>query len=74
MKRNALLALALAFLTAAGLLTGRADAASAVAMDDHGRLTTSQGQVSKEIAIQHALTTARERYGANVRLIASWNA
>jgi hypothetical protein len=69
MKRNALLALA--FLTAAGLLAGRAEAASAVAIDGRGYLMTSQGQPAKEIAIQHALTSARQRYGPNVRILAS---
>jgi hypothetical protein len=37
----------------------------------HGHIITSRGQLTKEIAIQHALTTARERYGANVALIAA---
>jgi hypothetical protein len=71
MKRNAFLALA--FLTAAGLSAGRADAASAVAMDDHGHLVHSKGQRTREIAIYNALEGARQLYGAdaNVRLIAS---
>jgi hypothetical protein len=54
------------------LAVQRAHAASAVAMDiQHGHIITSRGQLTKEIAIQHALTTARERYGANVELIAA---
>jgi hypothetical protein len=71
MKTNALLALAL--LTAAGLLTGRAEAASAVAIDDHGHLVHSKGQPTREIAIEHVVDGARQLYGphANVRLIAS---
>jgi hypothetical protein len=35
---------------------------------------TSQGQRTKEIAIYNALTSARQRYGANVRLIAASDA
>ena len=71
MKRNALLVLAI--LTAAGLSAGRADAASAVAMDDHGHLVHSKGQRTREIAIYNTLEGARQLYGAdaNVKLIAS---
>ena len=69
MKRIAILLLAI--LTAACLLAGRAHAASAVAMDGYGHLVYSKGEPTKEIAINHALTSARQRYGANVRLIAA---
>ena len=69
MKRNAFLVLAI--LTAAGLSAGRAEAASAVAVDDRGYLMTSQGQPTKEIAIYNALTSARQRYGPSVRILAS---
>ena len=46
----------------------------AVAMDARGYLMTSQGQPTKEIAIYNALTSARQRYGVNVRLIAASDA
>ena len=64
----------IALLTASGLLAGHAEAASAVAMDARGYLMTSQGQPTKEIAIYNALTSARQRYGVNVRLIAASDA
>jgi hypothetical protein len=48
----------------------RANAASAVVYSP-GHIITSRGQSSKEIATQHALATAHQRYGANVRLLAA---
>ena len=45
-----------------------ANAGSAVVTDGHDHLITSYGQPAKEIAKDHALKTARQRYGANVRL------
>jgi hypothetical protein len=56
------------------LVIQRANAASAVAMEiDHANLITSRGQTTIEIAMQHALATAHQRYGANVRLVAASN-
>jgi hypothetical protein len=70
MKTSALLRLAL--VTMAVVAVQNAKAASAVVMEQrHGHLITSYGQPSREIAKEHALETARQRYGANVRLIAS---
>jgi hypothetical protein len=53
------------------LVIQRANAASAVATDFHGHTIYSTGQLTKAIAIQHALETARQRYGAGVRIIAA---
>jgi len=66
---NALPALAVA--AAALVALERAGAASAVAMDGHGHLITSRGQRSKVVATQHALTTAHQPYGVDVRLLAA---
>jgi hypothetical protein len=68
-KPSRLLRLALA--AAALVAIERAGAASAVATDGHGHLVTSAGQVTEELAKYDALSTARKKYGANVRLIAS---
>ena len=57
MKRNALLVLAI--LTATGLLAGRADAASAVAIDPYGHLTRAYDPfATEEAAKQRALELA----------------
>jgi hypothetical protein len=70
MKRNALLALA--FLTAAGLLTGRADAASAVAIDDYGHLTRAYDPFDTlEEARAHALDLAFKHGWMSARIVAS---
>jgi len=49
----------------------RAEAASAVALGSGGHLVTSAGQPTEAIAKYDALSTARKKYGANVRLLAS---
>jgi hypothetical protein len=49
----------------------RADAASAVVLAPAGHLVTSAGQRTVEIAKYDALSTARKKYGANVRLLAA---
>ena len=70
MNKSALLRLAL--VTMALMAVQNVNAASAVVMEQrHGHLITSYGQPSKEIAKEHALETAHQRYGVNVRLIAS---
>jgi hypothetical protein len=69
MNRSMLFQLALVGLTVLALQ--RANAASAVVTDGHGHLTTSAGQVSEELAKYDALTTARQKFGANVWVIAS---
>jgi hypothetical protein len=48
-----------------------ANAASAMVKDGHGHLISSRKQSTNVIATQHALATARQRYGANVRLLAA---
>ena len=69
MKKNMLFRLALVGVTVLALQ--RANAASAVVTDGHGHLTTSAGQLTEELAKYDALTTARQKFGANVRLLAS---
>jgi hypothetical protein len=69
MKRSALFRLALVCMAVAAIKN--ANAGSAVVTDGHGHLITSFGQPSKEIAKEHALETARQRYGATVRLLAA---
>ena len=60
-----------ALVAAAVSSVGRAGAASAVVTDGHGHLTTSTGLLTEELAKYDALTTARKKHGANVRLLAS---
>jgi hypothetical protein len=69
MKRSAIFRLILVGMTVTAI--PRAEAASAVAYAPGGHIITSRGQFSKEIAEQHALTTARQQYGASARLIAA---
>jgi hypothetical protein len=69
MKRSALFRLALVSMVVVAIQN--ANAGSAVVTDGHGHLITSYGQPSKEIAKEHALETARHRYGANVKLLAA---
>src|SRR5580692_7233841 len=69
MKRSALFRLALVSMVVVAIQN--ANAGSAVVTDGHGHLITSYGQPSKEIAKEHALETARQRYGANVKLLAA---
>jgi hypothetical protein len=69
MKRSTLFRLGLVCVAFAAIQN--ASAGSAVVTDGHGHLITSYGQPSKEIAKEHALETARQRYGANVRLLAA---
>jgi len=69
MRRSAIFRLALLCMTIVAIQ--RANTASAVAYAPGGHIVTSRGQSSKEIAEQHALTTARQRYGASARLIAA---
>jgi hypothetical protein len=69
MKLSRLLKLALAAVAVGAL--DRADAASAVVLAPAGHLVTSAGQRSVEIAKYDALSTARKKYGANVRLLAA---
>jgi hypothetical protein len=49
----------------------RVEASSAVANDGHGHTVYSTGQPTKAIAIQHALLTARQRYGTDARIVAA---
>jgi hypothetical protein len=49
----------------------RAGAASAVAWAPGGHLVISAGQVTERLAKYDALSTARKKYGANVRLLAA---
>jgi hypothetical protein len=72
MKRSTLFHLALVAMAVVAIQ--RANAASAVATDFHGHTIYSTGQPTKAIAIQHALATSRQRYGASVRLIAASDA
>jgi len=69
MTRNAIFRLALLCMTVAAV--HRANAASAVANDFHGHTVYSTSQATKAIAIEHALATARQRYGAGVRIVAA---
>jgi hypothetical protein len=69
MKRSALFRMALVCMAVAAMQN--ASAGSAVVTAGHGHLITSYGQPSKEIAKEHALGTARQRYGANVRVLAA---
>jgi hypothetical protein len=69
MKGSALFRLASVCVAVAAIQN--ANAGSAVVTDGLGHLITSYGQPSKEIAKDHALKTARQRYGANVRLLAA---
>jgi hypothetical protein len=70
MKRNALLVLAI--LTATGLLAGRADAASAVAIDPHGHLTRAYDPfATEEAAKQRALELAVHHGWLGARILAS---
>ena len=69
MKMSAMFRLILVGMTVTAIQ--RAEAASAVAYAPGGHIITSRGQFSKEIAEQHALTTARQQYGASARLIAA---
>jgi hypothetical protein len=69
MKRSAIFRLILVGMTVTAI--PRAEAASAVAYAPGGHIITSRGQFSKEIAEQHALTTARQQYGASARRIAA---
>jgi hypothetical protein len=72
MKRSAIFRLILVGMTVTAI--PRAEAASAVAYAPGGHIITSRGQFSKEIAEQHALTTALQQYGASARLIAASDA
>src|SRR5260370_24265282 len=69
MKGSALFRLASVCVTVAAIQN--ANAGSAVVTDGRGHLVTSYGQPSKEIAKDHALKTAPQRYGADVRLLAA---
>jgi hypothetical protein len=69
MKPSRLLRLALAAMALAAI--DRAGAASAVATDGKGHLVISAGQVTERLAKYDALSTARKKYGANVRLLAA---
>jgi len=70
MKRNALLALAI--LTAPSLSAGRADAASAVAIDPHGHLTRAYDPfATEEAARERALELAVHHRWLGARIIAS---
>jgi predicted Zn-dependent protease len=69
MKRNALLALILVAATVG--FVRNTGAASAVVSDGNGHLVTARGLATKGIAVQRALATARQEYGASVRLIAA---
>jgi hypothetical protein len=69
MKPSRLLRLALAAVALAAI--DRASAASAVAWAPGGHLVISAGQVTERLAKYDALSTARKKYGANVRLFAA---
>ena len=69
MRRSTLFRLALVCMAVAAIQN--ASAGSAVVTDGHGHLITSYGQPSKEIAKEHALETARQRYGGTVRILAA---
>ena len=62
---------ALALTAAALVASQRAGAASAAVTDGQGHLVTSAGQGTEELAKHDALTTARQKFGANVWVIAS---
>jgi hypothetical protein len=69
MKRSMLFWLALVGVTFLALR--RVNAASAVAWDGGSNVITSAGQLTEQLAKYDALTTARQKFGANVRVIAS---
>jgi Domain of unknown function (DUF4189) len=69
MTRSAIFRFALVCMTVVAIV--RANAASAVANDGHGHTIYSTGQPTREIAIQHALLPARQRYGTDARIVAA---
>jgi hypothetical protein len=69
MKRSTLFRLAL--LSMAVVAMQSANAGSAVANDGHGHTVYSKGQLTKAIAIQHALETARTHGWVDARIIAA---